>query len=91
MTEHKIPNIVQAKCKNNNNTLAAFCALRSRTLFPWATILLFRSASFPDPPDFAAGGGVDWTAEGFHSFPVAALYSAFRVNRSFTAASISPC
>ena len=62
------------------------------TLSPAATIELFISTADVPVEDVADGavpvvcGG---TQPGFHSVPVAVLYSAFNANKLFTAASIA--
>ena len=76
-------------------TLAAFFALRSRTLSPWAAILALSSAACPKGAADVAGVAVAGAAAaemvmpGFQSLPVAVLNSAFKLRRVFTSASIS--
>lgn len=71
-------------------TLVAFWLFKSRTLLPCSIIWALMSAAL-------LGAGFAWTgtaagaAPGFQSFPVAALYSAFRTKRALTAASTWSC
>ena len=72
-------------------TLAAFFALRSRTLSPWAAILALSSNACPEGAADVAGAaaGAGRVMPGFQSWPVAVLNSAFKLRRLFTSASIS--
>ena len=69
-------------------TLAAFSDFSILTKSPCFVILLLRSEAESDWLVVAAEAALAGAASGFQSFPVAALYSAFKAKRTLTSASI---